>query len=108
MTKRLESIFSGYSCEQIAHWCDVSAKTVRAWKAGTKQPSKRAVKLFTLYAHGKILGKEWRGWTVKGATLYDPANQPFRLQHMQAHVVMYQLAEYCRRNHLPQRERRTG
>ena len=100
--KTTTTTFSGYSPEQIAGWCLVSISTARAWKAGTKNPSRRAVKLFTLHARGKVLGKEWRGWTIREGVLYDPANQPMRREHMEAHVIIYQLASYCRANHMPQ------
>jgi hypothetical protein len=42
------SPFYGYPPEQIAQWCCVSVQTARAYKNGSKRPSKSVLKLFRL------------------------------------------------------------
>jgi hypothetical protein len=55
-------LFFGYSTKYIMDWCDVSKVTACAWKKGTRNPSRRSVMLFSLFAHGKVKTREFEGW----------------------------------------------
>lgn len=100
----VRSIFSGYPDEQIARWCLVKPATVRNWKRGKTRPSKRAVKLFTLHASGRVLIGNWRGWRITNTALYDPAGKAFKRTEMEIHSIVYQIASYCRQNHMPKKK----
>lgn len=93
------SLFDGHAPSVIASWCMVTEKTARDWINGRKRPSRRAVRLFQLHAQGRILGKSWRGWIVNGDVLYDPAGNAIKRTDMEIHVIVYQIASYCRRHH---------
>lgn len=80
------SIFYGYPAELVASWCAVSLTTAKAYKAGTRKPSRQALKLFSLHRQELILGPEWRGFIVRKDTIVDPAGQATtraQLEHYQ-------------------------
>ena len=59
-------------------WCDVSKVTACAWKKGTRKPSRRSVKLFSLYAQGKVITREFDGWKFNsrtGALVFPEGNE---------------------------------
>jgi hypothetical protein len=56
------SIFSGYPTDAIMQWCGVSRVTACLWKRGERMPSRRAVRLFLLNAHGQVIPAPWKGW----------------------------------------------
>src|SRR5690606_41816395 len=69
------SIFYGYPVELISHWCRISPATAYKYKRGLIKPSRQAAKLFMLHTTGRVLGPEWRGWTVRGEKLISPENE---------------------------------
>lgn len=66
------SMFYGYSAEEIAQWCGVSIKTAELYKSGARKPSRAALRLFSLHRDGRVLGNDWRGWSVRNGKLVDP------------------------------------
>jgi len=59
-------LFYGYAPELIVRWCGVSMQTALLYKSGVRKPSRQALRLFTLHRDGRVLGPEWREWSVSG------------------------------------------
>ena len=47
-----------YPHEFIARWCGVSEHTAYLYKFGARQPSRQALRLFTLHRDGRVLGPD--------------------------------------------------
>jgi hypothetical protein len=85
------SIFYGYPDKLIARWCGVSVATARLYKAGTRKPSRQALRLFALYRDGR-LDDAWKGFAVRGDRLVDPERREFDPKQLRAHWLIVQLA----------------
>jgi hypothetical protein len=59
------SPFYGYSTRLIASWCGVTVQTARAYKNGSKRPSRTVMRLFRLHREFKVLGESWGGWAIR-------------------------------------------
>jgi hypothetical protein len=91
------SPFYGYPPKLIADWCGVSVQTARAYKNGSKRPSRAAMKLFRLYRESKVLGEEWDGWAVDAKSIVDPdGNATTRSQLMAYWIIMQYAYEAAR------------
>jgi hypothetical protein len=79
VTSNVVGLFYGYSTKYIMEWCGVSKVTACAWKKGTRKPSRRSVMLFTLFAHGKVMSREFEGWKFHSRTgaLISPEGNEF-------------------------------
>ena len=92
-TRRL-SIFYGFPEQLIAQWCGVSLHTARLYKAGTRKPSRQALRLFTLHRDGRVLDQQhWRGFSVRNGKLVDPVGREFDAGQLNAHWLIVQLAQ---------------
>ncbi|MGJ8621111.1 MAG: VC1465 family Xer recombination activation factor [Methylophilaceae bacterium] len=93
--------------EQTADLLHVTPRTVIAWERdGTRIPYS-AYKLFRLMANGEFLSNEWKGWRVRGNTLYSPSGksfQPHELYYISNYIKMahYWLNDYKRKSNSAQ------
>ena len=62
------------------------------YKRGDRLPSKQAAKLFMLHASGRVLGSEWRDWSVKKNVLVDPEGNETTQELLRAYAMVWQLA----------------
>jgi hypothetical protein len=65
------SPFYGYPPETISQWCCVSVQTARAYKNGSKRPSRSVLKLFRLHKEMRVLTGGWDGWSVDDRGIWD-------------------------------------
>lgn len=56
----------------------VSARTVRNWERGVTRPPYSTFKLLRILRGFELPGDAWRGWYLKGDTLWSPEGKPFR------------------------------
>ena len=99
MLARVRSIFYSYPAELIACWCSVSVETASCWKAGTRRPSRQALKLFTLNRDRRVLGDAWRDWKLQDGTIIDPeGNSTTQAQLRSYWLIIQYAAELARRN----------
>jgi hypothetical protein len=99
-------LFDGYPAELIAEWCAVSVKTAELYKAGSRKPSRQALRLFALFRDGRVLAGAWRDCCVRGDRLIDPEDQGLTLGQLRAYWIVMQLAaEYARMLGPAQQER---
>jgi hypothetical protein len=91
------SPFYGYTPKLIASWCGVSVQTARAYKNGSKRPSRTVMRLFRLHREFKVLGESWAGWSIHDDVLVDPdGNATTRPQLLAYWAVMQYAAELAR------------
>lgn len=91
--------FYGFPAQVVADWCGVSVRTAERWKDGRSRPSRSALRLFTLHAERRVLGKEWNGWLINQATLVDPEGQSTTQGQLRAYAHVYALCrELARRD----------
>lgn len=91
---RSVSIFDGYPAEVIAQWCGVSVATACAWKRGAAKPGRPALRLFTLFREGKVLGAEWRRCVIRGDRLYDQAGKSLSVAQIEHYELLLQWAAH--------------
>lgn len=65
--------------EGCADLLRVSVRTVRNWESGTVRPPYAAYKLMRIMRGGKLLGPEWRGFTVRADRLNTPEGHAFHV-----------------------------
>jgi hypothetical protein len=93
------SIFYSYPAKVVAAWCGVSPATAALWKQNKRKPSLQALRLFTLHRDESLLGDQWRGWKVRGATIVDPDGNATTQAQLRAYWLIMQLAaELSRRD----------
>jgi hypothetical protein len=79
--------------------------TARAYKDGSRKPSRQALKLFSLHRQELVLGPEWRGFTIRGGTIVDPAGVATTRAQLEGYQIIMQWAAFiASRNPELQRE----
>jgi hypothetical protein len=91
-TRPTPAIFYGYPVELIELWCGVSRHTAYLYKIGARKPSRQALKLFVLHRDGRVLGPEWREWSVHKNKLVSPEGQETTQGQLNAYWLVMQLA----------------
>ena len=91
-------LFYGYPPELIARWCGVSEQTALQYKTGVRKPSRQALRLFVLHRDGRVLGPEWREWSVQKDDLVSPEGQETTQGQLNAYWLIMQLARELARD----------
>lgn len=91
------------SIEQAAKLLQVTSRTIAHWESGATRIPYSAFKLLRCLANGELLPDVWKGWTIKGDTLWSPVGRPFRqheLTYLSHYFTMarYWQADYERRS----------
>lgn len=99
MLARVRSIFYSYPPQLIARWCSVSIETASSWKAGSRRPSRQALKLFALHRDQRVLGDAWRDWKLQDGVIIDPEGNSTTQAQLRAYwLIMQYAAELARRD----------
>lgn len=91
------------SIDETAKLLQVTSRTIAHWESGVTRIPYSAFKLLRILANGELLPTAWKGWVIKGDTLWSPINRPFR-QHELTYIshyftmARYWQADYERRN----------
>lgn len=99
------AIFYGYPVELIQEWCAVSKQTAYLYKIGSRKPSRQSLRLFTMHRDGRILGRDWEGWTVQKGVIVDPAGTATSMRQLRAYGLMMQFAHELARRDPEDRDR---
>jgi len=89
--------------EEAAKLLQVTSRTIAHWECGRTRIPYSAFKLLRCLANGELLPTAWKGWVIKGDTLWSPVGRPFR-QHELTYIshyftmARYWQADYERRN----------
>ena len=97
-SKPTPAIFYGYPVELIRDWCHVSQQTAYLYKIGSRKPSRQALRLFILHRDGRVLGPEWRDWSVHKDKLVNPFGQESTHGQLNAYWLIMQLARELARD----------
>jgi DNA-binding transcriptional regulator YiaG len=76
------------SIADVANLLQVTQRTVANWESGSSRIPYSAFKLLRYLANGALLPDAWKGWTIKGDTLWSPVGRPFR-QHELNYISNY-------------------
>ncbi|MDP1658574.1 MAG: VC1465 family Xer recombination activation factor [Methylotenera sp.] len=91
------------SVDEVAKLLQVTSRTIAHWESGVTRIPYSAFKLLRCLANGALLPQAWKGWVIKGDTLWSPVGRPFR-QHELTYIsnyftmARYWQADYERRN----------
>lgn len=67
----------GWTVEDVARELAVSARGVRLWESGKRRIPYASFRLLRLMAGSQLPWPEWRGFWVRGGTLYSPEGHQF-------------------------------
>lgn len=77
----------------------VTARTIMHWEEGKTRIPYSAFKLLRLRANGEFLNDAWKGWVIRGDTLWSPVGRPFR-QHELTYISHYfQMARFWQKDY---------
>lgn len=74
--------------DDAARLLQVTSRTIAHWECGVTRIPYSAFKLLRCLANGSLLHDAWKGWTIKGDTLWSPVGRPFR-QHELTYIANY-------------------
>lgn len=74
--------------EETAKLLQVTSRTIAHWESGVTRIPYTAFKLLRCLANGELLPQAWKGWVIKGDTLWSPVGRSFR-QHELAYLTNY-------------------
>jgi DNA-binding XRE family transcriptional regulator len=81
-------IMNRLSIDDAAKLLQVTSRTIAHWESGSSRIPYSAFKLLRCLANGELLPTAWKGWTIKGDTLWSPVGRPFR-QHELTFITNY-------------------
>lgn len=71
---RLSCFLTVEGCAELLR---VSVRTIQNWESGAARPPYAAYKLMRVLRGGKVLGPEWRGFTIRADRLNTPEGHTF-------------------------------
>jgi DNA-binding XRE family transcriptional regulator len=74
--------------DDAAKLLQVTSRTIAHWEGGVTRIPYSAFKLLRCLSNGSLLHDAWKGWTIKGDTLWSPVGRPFR-QHELTYIANY-------------------
>lgn len=89
--KPVNLVFYGVPAFVIAEVCGVAMSTARSYKNGNRRPARSVVRLMQLWKDGRILGPEWKQWTVRGSDLISPEGVVLSQGTVRAYTTCMQL-----------------
>lgn len=86
---------------QAAELLHVTPRTISSWESGHSRVPYSAFKLLRLLVNGELLSEAWKGWRVRGDTLYTPTGRAFtqyELNYLSHYITMARYwLEDCKR-----------
>lgn len=89
--KPINLVFYGVPAFVIAEVCGVAQSTARSYKNGTRRPARSVVRLMQLWRDGRILGPEWKHWTVRKELIISPEGEEMSQGRLRAYSTCMQL-----------------
>lgn len=86
------ALFHGFPATLIAGVLGCTQQTAYHFKSGIRRPGATALRLWTLYHNGRILGDEWNGWQARDGVLFDPEGHRTTQPMLRAYAYVWQLA----------------
>lgn len=77
----------------------VTYRTVANWESGKARIPYSAFKLLRYIANGELLPDAWKGWKIRGDTLYSPVGRAFRQHELNYISNYFTMARYWQRDY---------
>lgn len=94
-TRRLANL----SKQEVACLLHVTARTVALWEAGSSRIPYAAYKLLRILTGYELPGEAWKGWFIRGDTLWDPTNRPYQVGYLSYHSLTFSMARHWLEEH---------
>lgn len=91
---RRTRLAGGFSRADAARELGVSERTLRNWEAGRRAIPYAAFRLIRLLGGHKLPGEDWRGFWLKGNTLWTPEGKPLYAWEMRWLSLTFTMARF--------------
>lgn len=84
-------MINNLTINQAAEFLHVTSRTISSWESGDTRIPYPAFKLLRLLVNGELLSDAWKGWRVRGDTLYTPTGRAFKqheLNYLSHYITM--------------------
>jgi DNA-binding transcriptional regulator YiaG len=85
--------------EEVACLLHVTPRTVALWEAGKSRIPYAAFKLLRISVGFELPGDAWKGWSIRGDTLWSPEERPFTAGYLGYQWLTFAMADSWRREH---------
>lgn len=83
--------------EEVACLLHVTARTVALWETGKSRIPYAAFKLLRVLVAFDLPGDAWKGWSIRGDTLWSPEQRPYSAGYLGYQWLTFAMAESWRR-----------
>jgi DNA-binding transcriptional regulator YiaG len=83
----------GLTQKEAACLLHVTARTVALWESGKSGIPYAAFKLLKILVGYELPGAAWKGWTIRGDTLWSPEERPYRAGFLSNNWLTFAMAE---------------
>lgn len=83
--------------EEVACLLHVTGRTVALWEAGKTGIPYAAFRLLKIHVGFELPGKAWKGWSIRGDTLWSPEQRPYRAGYLAYQWLTFAMADSFRR-----------
>lgn len=87
-------IMNRLSIDDAAKLLQVTSRTIAHRERGSSRIPYSAFKLLRCLANGELIPDAWKGWTIKGDTLWSPVGRPFRIYELTYLSHYFTMARY--------------
>jgi DNA-binding transcriptional regulator YiaG len=78
--------------QEVAWLLHVTARTVANWESGKVAIPYAAFKLLRLHLGYELPGDAWKGWSLRGDTLWSPEGRPYTAAYLSYHWLTFAMA----------------
>jgi transcriptional regulator with XRE-family HTH domain len=88
----------GLTQKDAACLLHVTTRTVALWESGKSGIPYAAFKLLKILVGFELPGEAWKGWTIRGDTLWSPEGRPYRAGYLSYQWLTFAMADSWRRS----------
>jgi transcriptional regulator with XRE-family HTH domain len=101
-------LIAGFDRKTAAALLGVTTRTVRNWESRRVGVPYSAFKLMRILSGYALPGEAWRGWCVRGNTLWSPSGQAFEAGSLGYLSLVFRMARQFRLEHAAHSTWRSG
>jgi transcriptional regulator with XRE-family HTH domain len=87
-------LLNNLTINQTASLLRVTSRTIALWESGSTRIPYAAFKLLRCLGNGEIVDDAWKGWVIKGDTLWSPTGRAFRVYELTYLSHYFTMARY--------------